>query len=333
MSDKKNEDLYIPIPLKMIQPDQALVSDVYLKINDKYIKYKESGDEISSEKFDFFISKNLQEIYVLKDEESNVNNWVEEKKTESINQLVDEVGEEHRDIVEKREEIREIVYETFADQDLDSASVELLQHHAKEFVEMASAEKVNKAIIAKLNNFNPSIADHSVNTANLSVYVAMCCGFGNQYDLEIVYMGGLLHDYGKAKIPANILENKGNAVYSQAIQDHPAKGVKMIKKMKNIPEEVQMIVAQHHEQHNGNGFPKGLKGDSIYKFAMIVAIANVFNNTVEDEIKRRAIKSTNVDIYRKAIKVLEYDKGKQFNPEYMERTIDGLELAFGNYQR
>lgn len=317
----------------MLRPDEELVADVYLKINKKYIKYKEAGDEITSEKFDFFISKNLQEIYVLKDNEENVNNWVEEKKTDSINQLVDEVGEENRDLVEKREEIREIVYETFADQDLDSAAVEVLQYQAKEFVDMASAEKVNKAIIAKLNNFNPSIADHSVNTANVAVYISMCCGFGNQYDLENVYMGALLHDYGKAKIPPNILENKGNAVYSQAIQDHPSKGVKMIKKMKNIPEEVQMIVAQHHEQFNGNGYPKGLKGDTIYKFANIVAMANIFNNSIEDELKRRGIKAPNVEVYRKAIKVIEYDKGKQFNPEYIERTLDGLILAFGNYQR
>ena len=219
MSKKISEDLYIPVPLKMIQPDEELISDVYLKINDKYIKYKEAGDEISSEKFDFFIAKDLQEIFVLKENEESVNNWVDTKKAESINQLVDDVGEEHRELVEKREEIREIVYETFADQDLDSSSVELLQHQAKEFVEMSSSGKVNKAIIAKLNNFNPSIADHSVNTANLAVYVAMCCGFGNQYDLENVYMGALLHDYGKAKIPPNILENKGNAVYSQAVQD------------------------------------------------------------------------------------------------------------------
>jgi putative nucleotidyltransferase with HDIG domain len=198
---------------------------------------------------------------------------------------------------------------------------------------MVSEDKINKAILAKLTKFNSSIADHSVNTANLAVYIAMCCGFGAQYDLENIYMGALLHDYGKAKIPSNVLENKNNVTYSQAIQDHPRKGTEMIKKMKNIPEEVQMIVSQHHEHFNGNGFPEGLKGDEIYKFAMIVSIANIFNNTVEEELPKRGIKEPNVEVYRKAIKVIEYDKGKQFNPDFIERTCDGLKLAFGNFKK
>jgi putative nucleotidyltransferase with HDIG domain len=333
LTDKNNQDLYVAVPLKGLRPNVALVTDVYLKVNDKFIKYKESEDEISSEKFDFFISKNLSEIYVLKESETKFTEWVSEKKEESINELIEEVGEEHRELVEKREEVREVIYETFSDQDLDSGAIEVLQHQSKEFVSMVSNEKVNKAIIAKLSNFNSSIAEHSVNTASLAVYLAMCCGFGNQYDLENIYMGALLHDYGKAKMPANILENKGGTAYSQMIQDHPYRGVKMFRKMKNIPEEVQMIVAQHHEQFNGNGFPKGIKGEEIYKFAVIVTLANVFNNNVEDELKKRGIKKASVDIFRKAIKVLEYDKGKQFSLEYIERAADGLKLAFGNYQK
>ncbi|MBT7609048.1 MAG: HD domain-containing protein [Bacteriovoracaceae bacterium] len=333
MSEENNEELYAVIPLKGLRPGVELVTDVYLKINGKVIKYKEAGDKISSEKLDFFIAKHLYEIYVLKEFEETFNKWVTEKKQDSINSLVEEVGEEHRDLAEKREEIRELIYETFSDQDLDSKAIEVLQYQSKEFITTVSDDKVNKTIIAKLSNFNSTLADHSVNTASLSVYIAMCCGFGNQYDLENVYMGALLHDYGKVKIPANTLENKGSAAYSQAILDHPYRGMKMIKKMKDMPEEIQMIVAQHHEQFNGNGFPKSLKGQEIYKFAMIVAIANIFNNTIEDELIKKSIKKPNIEIYRKSIKVLEYDKGKQFSPEYLERAIDGLKLAFGNYQK
>ncbi|MCO4792497.1 MAG: HD domain-containing protein [Bacteriovoracaceae bacterium] len=333
MSDKFNEELYEAVPLKKFDPEKALCSDLYLKINNKYLKYRFNGDAITSEKYDLFLSKNVAEVFVLKEELETVLSWLDAAKQETIEEMVEEVGEENRELVEQREEIKEILYETFADEELNSRSVEVLQHQSKEFVALASEDKINKAIIAKLTKFNSSVADHSVNTANISVYLAMCCGFGAQYDLENIYMGALLHDYGKAKIPANILENKTNVRYSQAIQDHPNKGVGMIKKMKNIPEEVQMIVVQHHEQWNGNGFPKGLKEEGIYKFAMIVSMANIFNNIVEDEMQKKAMKEPNVEVYRKAIKVIEYDKGKQFNPEYIERACDGLKLSFGNYQK
>ncbi len=333
MADKFNEELYDPVPLKKFDPEKELVADLYLKIDSKYLKYRHKGDAITSEKYDLFLSKNVSEVFVMKEVLEEVMSWLDSTKEEAINEIVEKVGEENRELVEAREEIKEIIYETFADEELNSRSVEVLQHQSKEFIAMASEDKVNKAIIAKLTKFNSSVADHSVNTANVSVYIAMCCGFGAQYDLENIYMGALLHDYGKAKIPPNILENKTNVRYSQAIQDHPNKGVGMIKKMKNIPEEVQMIVAQHHEQYNGNGFPNGLKGDGIYKFAMIVSMANIFNNIIEEEISKKGIPEPSVEVYRKAIKVIEYDKGKQFNPEFIERTCDGLKLAFGNYQK
>lgn len=333
LADKFNEELYVPVPLKKFDPEKELIADLYLKIDSKFLKYRHKGDAITSEKYDLFLSKNVADVFVLKEVHQDVTAWLDATKEETINEMVEQVGEENRELVEQREEIKEIIYETFADEELSSRSVEVLQHQTREFIAMASEDKVNKAIIAKLTKFNSSVADHSVNTANVAVYIAMCCGFGAQYDLENIYMGALLHDYGKAKIPANILENKTNVRYSQAIQDHPKKGVGMIKKMKNIPEEVQMIVAQHHEQFNGNGFPQGLKGDGIYKFAMIVSMANIFNNIVEEELPKKGLKEPNVEVYRKAIKVIEYDKGKQFNPEYIERTCDGLKLAFGNFQK
>jgi putative nucleotidyltransferase with HDIG domain len=333
LADKFNEELYDPVPLKKFDPEKELVADLYLKIDSKYLKYRHKGDAITSEKYDLFLSKNVAEVYFLKEVVQEVLSWLDATKEEAISEMVEKVGEENRELVEAREEIKEIIYETFADEELNSRAVEVLQHQSKEFISMASEDKVNKAILAKLTKFNSSVADHSVNTANVAIYIAMCCGFGAQYDLENIYMGALLHDYGKAKIPANILENKTNVRYSQAIQDHPNKGVGMIKKMKNIPEEVQMIVAQHHEQYNGSGFPSGLKGDGIYKFAMIVSMANIFNNIIEEELPKKGISEPNVEVYRKAIEVIEYDKGKQFNPEFIERTCDGLKSAFGNYQK
>lgn len=333
MSDKFNVELYVPLPLKKFDPGKELISDIFLKIDKKFLKYKHKGDNISPEKYDLFLSKNVAEVFVLKNVLDDVVSWLEGNKKETVNEMVGKIGEENREIAEKREEIKEIIFETFSDEELNSNTVEVLRYEAKEFVAKISEDKVNKAILAKLSNFNPTIADHSVNTANIAIYMAFCCGFGAQYDLENIYMGALLHDYGKAKIPSNILENKSNVRYSQALQDHPAKGLAMIKKMKDIPEEVQMIVGQHHEQFNGNGFPNGLKGDAIYKFAMIVAMSNIFNNTIEEELTKRGLPEPNVDVYRKAIKVIEYDKGKQFNPDYIERVCDGLKLAFGNFQK
>jgi len=166
-----------------------------------------------------------------------------------------------------------------------------------------------------------------MNVANLSLFLAMTVGHGHQHVLENLYLGALFHDYGKAKIPPQILENPSSVSYAQAISDHPEKGYEMLKKSKEIPKQALTIVLEHHEQFAGAGYPKGLTGDQIYGLSKIVTIANVFDNVAMEN--RRTPKT----MYRAAIKVLEYDKGKQFDPEIMPRIIDSLKLSFGNFVR
>lgn len=326
MAEQKNE--FHSISLGKVGPDVELPTDIYLYINQHYVKFKNQGDVIDVDKYNLFLSKNVGEIYIADTDKKSFEGWLDRLCKELIDELTEEVGEENRDLVEKREEIKEKVYEVFADMEIDSGTVELLQSHVSEFIETVKKKNISNEILAKLSRHNQSIADHSVNVANIAVFLAMCIGHGHQYVLENVYMGALFHDYGKAKIPANILENPSGNLYSQAIQDHPLKGAKMLRQVKGVQEQILTIVAQHHEQYNGQGFPKGLSRDDIYELAQIVSIANTFDNTCSENSKRD--KKT---MYRTAIKSIEYDKGKKFNPALMERVLDGLNLAYGGYYR
>lgn len=186
----------------------------------------------------------------------------------------------------------------------------------------------NSSFIGKLKTLNTSLADHSVNVANFAVYLAMVQGIGDQKTLELVYLGALMHDYGKAKVPPQVLENPSSIKYSQAIQDHPARGAGMMRKIDQIPETVARIVEQHHEQFNGKGYPAGMHGDKILDLAKIVCMANLYDNMLEQNKMK-----PQVERHRLAIKFIEYDKGKHFDPEFVERAIEGLKLAFGNYKR
>ena len=45
------------------------------------------------------------------------------------------------------------------------------------------------------------------------------------------------------------------------------------------------------------------------------------------------IKRPESDRYNMAIKSIEYDKGKKFDPNILDRVADALKLAFGGYYR
>lgn len=323
---QKSED-FSPVPLNKIACNDKLVADVFVKIGDKFIKFKEQGDFIPDEKYNYFISKNVKVLYVLNAFKNAFNVALEELKQEKIEALVEDVGEENRDIVEQQVALKETLYASFLDENLSNETVEILQTQVAEFIDTVKNKNPSSDLFAKLSSTNNTIAEHSMNVANLSLLFGMAVGQNNSLVLENLYMGALFHDYGKAKIPANIAEKPNSLAYEKAIKNHPEAGVEMLKKNPKLPKQVLTIVAEHHEQFSGVGYPKGITGDAIYGLSRIVAIANVFDNLVTENRHNKA------SMYKSAIKVLEYDKGKQFDPLLLPRIIDVLKLAFGNYTR
>lgn len=322
-----NTDEFIGTPLSKIPCNSELAADIFVKIGEKFIKFKEKGDVIPEEKYNYFISMNVKELFVAKEQVALFEEAVLELKRAEIEAIVGEVGEDNRDIVTKQAELKQTVYEVFLDEQLSNETVEILKSQVQDFITIVKDKNPSADIFAKISSMNNTIAEHSMNVANLSILFGLATGQNHKLVLENLYMGALFHDYGKAKIPASVMEKPKSVAYTKAITDHPLVGVEMLKKNSEINMQVLSIVGEHHEQFGGVGFPKGMTGDAMYGLSKIVQIANVFDNVC---MENRRDKSK---MYKTAIKVLEYDKGKQFDPELLPRILDAVKLGYGNYQR
>jgi HD-GYP domain-containing protein (c-di-GMP phosphodiesterase class II) len=318
---------FAAIALHKIGCNDKLVADVYVKIGEKYIKFKERGDVISEEKFNYFISKNVKELYVHIDALKAFETALVEAKKEAIESLISEIGEENRDLAQKQIDLRETIYEVFFNEELSNDMVDILKRQVEDFILTVKNKNPSADIFLKLASMNNTVAEHSMNVANLSLLFGMVSGQGNAIVLENLYMGALFHDYGKAKIPADILEKPSSMTYEKAIKNHPNAAVDFLKTLPNIPLAVITIVAEHHEQFSGVGYPRGISGEAIYGLSRIVQIANVFDNIVSENRNNKA------RMYTNAIKVLEYDRGKQFDPELLPRIIDCLKYSVGSNSR
>lgn len=322
-----NQDDFTGTPLSKVPCNGILATDIFVKIGEKFIKFKEKGDVISEEKYNYFISMNVKELFIAKEQVAEFESKVKAQKQEAIEEVVAEVGEVNRSIVEQQAELKETVYEVFLDEELSNETVEILKNQVESFIAVVKDKNPSADIFAKISSLNNTIAEHSMNVANLSLLFGMATGQTHKLVLENLYMGALFHDYGKAKIPASIMDKPKSVAYTKAITDHPLAGVEMLKKNPEINKQVLSIVAEHHEQFGGVGYPKGITGDAIYNLSKIVSIANVFDNVCMENRRNKAT------MYKTAIKVLEYDKGKQFDPELLPRILDTIKLGYGNYQR
>jgi len=320
MSD--TEKSYSLVILAKVNPERELPTDIYLKIDQKYIRFRGQGDVIGAEKFDDFMQKGLEGIYVLADEIMIFLDWITNIRDEEINETLKESSDDTREIVTSMYDVKEKVYETFLNSELNEEVVEELQEQVNDFVSKVKEQPFSKQTIAALITRNSTLADHSVNVANLSVYLAMVMGHGHQLVLENIYLGAILHYLGKAKAGLTEIGSGDGRFMSQAMQGHPELSVKVIRKSKGLPDAVYKIILQHHEQFNGFGYPAGLHGDDIYEMAQIVSIANVFDNILYEnrQLPRK-------QAWELAIKKIELGKERYWHSKFFPRVVDALKLA------
>jgi HD-GYP domain-containing protein (c-di-GMP phosphodiesterase class II) len=133
---------------------------------------------------------------------------------------------------------------------------------------------------------------HSVNVAILSAMLGLHCHYTKK-DLTLLTLGALLHDLGKIGIPAEILTKNTRLTDEEfaTIKQHPELGAKRIHEMDHILPSTSLLAAiarEHHEHVDGRGYPRGLDGEKIHRFAKIVAIADVYDALTSERPYKRA---------------------------------------------
>ena len=123
---------------------------------------------------------------------------------------------------------------------------------------------------------------HAITVSVISMLIARNANNSNDRMLEICGAGGFLHDIGKCQLNPEIVNAYSKLTPEQwkEMRHHPRLGVRMLDKCENISDEVKLVVAQHHEQPGGAGYPEGLRGPRIFFPAKIVSIADGFASMI-----------------------------------------------------
>ncbi len=126
---------------------------------------------------------------------------------------------------------------------------------------------------------DPYTSGHQQRVSMLAVAIGVELGMTRR-ELDTVHVAGLLHDIGKAAVPAELLVKPSqlNAIEFQLIKCHPQAGYDVLKDipfLNSLGKDVAVIVQQHHEHMDGSGYPGSLSGDRIEPEAKILSVADV----------------------------------------------------------
>lgn len=130
---------------------------------------------------------------------------------------------------------------------------------------------------------------HALNVSIISLLLGRAFGMGREEMMELG-VGALLHDVGKIDLPAR-LRNRDDAfspAETLAYQSHVAKGVALAQGMGLAPGPL-LIIAQHHENADGSGFPQRINSDRMSSGARIVALVNRFDGLCNPLLASKAM--------------------------------------------
>ncbi|WP_416176665.1 HD-GYP domain-containing protein [Clostridium sp.] len=119
-------------------------------------------------------------------------------------------------------------------------------------------------------------------------------------------------------MPASIVQDEQNLSEEEfkIFKTHPVIGYNFVKKIPYINKSIFYGVLMHHEKMDGSGYPLGITGDKIHKFAKIIAIADLF-----DEVNSNKY-SQNISGPFEALKVIQEQSLGKLDCEYCNTFLN-----------
>jgi putative two-component system response regulator len=152
--------------------------------------------------------------------------------------------------------------------------------------------------------------EHIFRVGRLCAALAIESGYGQEM-CWLAEVAGRSHDVGKTSLPSHIVLKTEPLSDGERdlLRSHSEDGAALITQLADA-RLVQVVAAvrHHHEQWNGSGYPRGLKGEEIPILARIVAICDSFDAMTHARPFRaaRSLVDSLVEIERCA--------GSQFDP-------------------
>ncbi len=145
------------------------------------------------------------------------------------------------------------------------------------------------AIVAMLDARDPYTAGHSHRVSAYSEALAKDFGLP-QDQVDDIRIGALLHDIGKIGVPDEVLHKHERLTKEEfdLMKQHPTIGREVLEQVAQF-EKYLDAVELHHENLDGTGYPRGLRGEQIPIAARIVKVADVYDALSTDRPYRKSM--------------------------------------------
>lgn len=266
------EESYQPVPISFLTIfTNKVPTDIFIKVAASYVQVFKKNDPVDEKRIANYISKGVKVLFIRELDTSNyaavlnkkinTSDWTKEKTAALLNTYF---SESFRLIAPTNIIAQELLVK--AKLEIESSGYDLILPQGP-IVEAFGV----------LANRDPYLILHSCTVAMLTYGLALKQNPNRPPSEALqVALGGLLHDIGMSKIPAEINPRDTQLTIEEweTLRDHCDLGVEILGDFGNQYPKITEMIRQHHELSDGTGYPFGLNSEVIDKDASIVAFSD-----------------------------------------------------------
>ena len=286
---------YTHVYSSTIRGDLPISFDLYLKVAGKYILYCKEGEKLEGERLERLQTKNFERLFLKTEDMAKYQKYLTQNIDRAFNTSESMPLSQRVEIIQGY--LEAALFDVFH-HPTHQEFYRVLKKGAQRFQDFLKAYPLSLKHLVAFKNPHLRITQHSVNVAAWSYYISQSMDV-NSEALDHLMLGALLHDLALINTSLPLYRPRAEMSLNEHKQyhSHSTQGADLLAKTGFCPDEVIEIVANHHEQVNGEGFPNKKAEKQLSPLSQIVATANAFDRLLsfEQMSPRKATKQFLID--------------------------------------
>ena len=143
-------------------------------------------------------------------------------------------------------------------------------------------------------------------------------------------LSALLYDAGMYKVPESIIQKDDRLTESEVrtMRQHTEIGRNILETLEEKYSFLPRVAYEHHERESGQGYPRGIKGNEIHRYAKVLGLADTYEAMTHDRPYRKAL------LKHSSVKELVGSKNLLFPANLIKVSLEEIGLyPIGSYVR
>ena len=303
---------YEGLPLRVLRSNSTVMFDIFVKAFDGFKKVAKKSTVVTDKLIDKLTENKYDTVYTPYEQKNDMYAYVENNLDTII-----------YDTTVTQEQKSKVIYSTATDiadalfsSPITTGSIQRTRGIIKPMLDSILSDNTTIDSLIAVSSYDYYTYTHSV---DVSVY---SLGIGRELNLfpttlNLLGEAAILHDIGKSQIDIGIVNKPGRLTAEEfdEMKLHPTYAYQLLVEHGVKNPAILSGARDHHEKLDGSGYPRGLKGEDISKFARIIAIADIFNALTTRRSYKPALSTF------EALKIMKHDMEGELDPDLLKRFI------------